>query len=1505
MTVKRKVAVPKPVNLPSQRLENQGLDPNVEIVPKGTLSWGSRTSSSSVNAWGSLVLSSPSADGSGGSPGRLNARPSSGGSGTRPSTAGSDRSTEPSSSAWGPSSRPSSASGLLASSQSSVASLRPRSAETRPGSSQRSRFAELVGENSVTWGGFTTSEGLGSASSKPSSFTLSSGDFPTLGSEKSSETNVRQGHSSHGRPSSSSGAAVIEERSETSSCDDGSMNSREKGDVSTWKRGDAVLYHGGPPPHIEKWQRDNQHGPSYHNTNVPPHHFEPWHGAPIRNHPDGVWYRGGAPSGPYGPTTPPGAYGFEPPPYGYYHPQPHVPGHSVPNSLSAPRPGAGPGGFHSENGDTYRHLPDSYVVPGPPVIPVRYPGALPPYDGYYGSPCMNYHNSCEQGAPSAMGMASGPGPCVYNQCTNQNAHPDLGNFHISSGGYGPLSGTAKEPTESGCAHDPMDHMDHGPYKVRLKQPESWGDSEAVEKREHATVSPPVEGGGSPVSSSVRKKDLKEEYGNTCSTDYPQTSFTEVAPVEPINNQGEQNTSIITPDLLDRTIKTKSVEDDLVKKQETTFSSAEGTQKFPSIKKNPSLIDKIEGLNSKARSSDGRYESKRFGSANLKIENSTNKANFTTELVSPGDSAGTDPFPIPSDEVLAGCPGGEDRSCHGLAVAGGGSMPGKLSSVKGAEKSYSQFQRRVHWVQSRADRSGKAKPSIHESEEWRKKSPLMSETSLTTNTIDASSSHWVLGKQELGNPGKVGEDYSATDYETQRSNMKEIATQRAKQLQKEEEERTREQKAKAMVKLEELNRRTAENSDIKLETDRVQHKLDGTQAPLMQMASVEASETCDTVSSMCVVSQPSKKAMDKPGVSIDFLTKKPTEAPVNALLNPVQLSISSVPLSPDVDTTESALPRSPLQSHDNVSSKQKQIGYRRKQSDSREKNQDNKSITSGVTKDHSTASGEANSMSTNTMEDTSVQHKKKHSRNSKNKHKLEDGSSDTGILPVAAVEGIPVKQPAESGKLKSALPVPIEITADMVKVNLGGPNSPSGVAQSMEETHGNRGNHQWKPHPNRRMPRSTQAFRPMDKFHGSESVVWAPVKSTSKQETSEEANLVESHKQFSGISADGVSNNLKSRRADMERYVPNPVAKELTQQSNFQQPPQSVIFPQAKSDETAKSGGSDVSGRVHTTETKNGESKNNKHAKAHTSWRQRSLIDSSVTVQNSHDGSASSTDMVKPIQKFNDQTRPLKSDGYSPKEQGQSDNWNAGKTTSAEPVTIHGVKDHGTPNRGKQQQSKWNQGGAGHFQSTSRDANKASDSVVANKSSSQTTFELSESDEKDFLRSDNQVIGERGLSHWQPKAQTTHQSRQGTQANEGQKIVDQVVRTVEKDNGPQSQSHHPTKPDVRRPTATEIAGSQFEKERKGKVTDSFKEDVINFVQLGPENADLHNELPQVSSGTRRHGLHHGHFNRGHNGAPYEGGGRGSPWRESDRHRIPSQGDRRKHNSLHYEYLPQGK
>eukprot|EP00850_Spirogloea_muscicola_P007369 SM000037S13504 [mRNA] locus=s37:293791:300097:+ [translate_table: standard] len=59
MTVLGKIpSVPKPVNLPSQRLENRGLDPHVELVPRGTVTWNTSGRSPPANgAWGGAGLS--------------------------------------------------------------------------------------------------------------------------------------------------------------------------------------------------------------------------------------------------------------------------------------------------------------------------------------------------------------------------------------------------------------------------------------------------------------------------------------------------------------------------------------------------------------------------------------------------------------------------------------------------------------------------------------------------------------------------------------------------------------------------------------------------------------------------------------------------------------------------------------------------------------------------------------------------------------------------------------------------------------------------------------------------------------------------------------------------------------------------------------------------------------------------------------------------------------------------------------------------------------------------------------------------------------------------------------------------------------------------------------------------------------------------------------------------------------------------------------------------------
>ncbi|GMH16783.1 hypothetical protein Nepgr_018624 [Nepenthes gracilis] len=268
MTVLGKVVVPKPVNLPSQRLENHGLDPNIEIVPKGTLSWGSRPSAGS-NAWVSSMLS----------PGTDASRPSSDG-GTRPSTGGSEKSHDSITNTWGSNSRSSSASGAVMSNQTS--SLHPCSAENRPSSSQLSRFAEPLAESSGPSGATDAAEKLGVESSMNDDFTPSFLEFPTLGSEKDhsgKNTDSADCGIKDCSRSSSAGLSSMTGKTATSTCDDASRNTDIKGRSVNSCRRDSHRANG-PRPGMERRHGDPHVCP---NPNVAPQHYEYWHGAPGAN----------------------------------------------------------------------------------------------------------------------------------------------------------------------------------------------------------------------------------------------------------------------------------------------------------------------------------------------------------------------------------------------------------------------------------------------------------------------------------------------------------------------------------------------------------------------------------------------------------------------------------------------------------------------------------------------------------------------------------------------------------------------------------------------------------------------------------------------------------------------------------------------------------------------------------------------------------------------------------------------------------------------------------------------------------------------------------------------------------------------------------------------------------------------------------------------------------------------------------------------------------------------
>ncbi|KAF8390458.1 hypothetical protein HHK36_024984 [Tetracentron sinense] len=1575
MTVLGKVTVPKPVNLPSQRLENHGLDPNVEIVPKGTLSWGTRSSSSAPNAWGSSALSPSNTDGGAGSPSRLSGRPSSGGSGTRPSTAGSDRSQEPASNVWGLNSRPSSASGVFASKQTSMATTRPRSAETRPGSSQLSRFAEPTSENSAAWGASGTAEKLGVGSSKINGFTMSSGDFPTLGSEKSIESHERQGHSSEGRPSSASGRiATAKVSTGTSPTEDDSVDANAERTVNILK--DSSPYDGdGAPPIAEKWRRESQ---LYPNASMPRQHFDPWHG-PVRHSPDVVWY-GGPPGGPpYGTPGPPGSYPVEP--FTYYHPQ--IPARALANSQSVPHSGAGPRGRHLKN-DLYRpQMNDSYIRPVMPVRPGAYRGPVP-YEGYYGPPPVGFCNFNERDAP-VMGMAAGP--CVYNRYPNPNVHPDSSNFH----GYDSASSTmAKEQVESGYPHDTR----RGPYKVLLKQRNGWDENDGEENMEHTvTINASYIERAEQSRTSIGETDWEADHRKD-EVDFPKTAFGGEASPQPADSWGDCSSVPVGMNLPEGRSNATSVDDSLVKKPQTVAIPREVPQVFPAIKRNPNLIHKIEGLNSKARISDGRYDMghvsyreeqvKQFRVVNAKADHSTDKV--STGAVSVERACTSRELTPVSHEVGASRGKKSLEPTHASAAvvsmsvcelqASTGSV---LVSSEVDGKAHSQIHKRVHDVQGRVDYRGKGRFIAQESEEWRKKSIVADSTSVvpvanveTCLNVHVQNNH--ASKEALENSdcqGKTGGPYISSssdqsDYKAQRAKMREI---RAK-VQKEEEERTREQKAKAQAKLEELDRRKlAEGSTLKLDQDlppggAIENKQEESwshAAPTTDTISFGALSSALVLSSDSIA-QPSENSSNRVGKSTDFARDLPLEDTKCAPQGNVVSENSFLPLQKGVNSVDASDCKTAPQVHYGSVSKQNHISHKRKQNIPLKKHMSERLIptaTCGAPKCHAdvtvstsadvaanvvTLSGESSLASNpNIMDDSLLHHKKKSNRNAKNKHKLEESSSGAALPLVVPTHGNPAKDSSEDCKSKASKCV-LEVssvhaltsreTADAQDSEDTVPFADQWCSLPTEEAHAIV-NNQWKPQLPRRMPRNSQATRSTEKFHCSETVVWAPVRSQNKTDASEEAshNIILEANSPLVKNGHGVQNSLKSKRAEMERYIPKPVAKELAQLGNTQRP-SSPSTNQATSAETTgkesaslstESSGPDglaVGKAGFSLESKNGESRQNKHGKAQGSWRQRST--GLPHIQGSQEGSSFPLDLSKNVQKPAEQHRPLKPETHSPKGQTKySDNWNIPNNPASTELVVGSdfVKEHRLTDRGKRHPFKGHKGTGHNYNPVDQKDVHSGDTSETEAHSS--ALELSQSEGRVALRA-NRGVGEHATSHWQPKSQAyAVHSRQGSRASGVQRVASEVGTTTEREVPPKGGEHLPLQNDkatnvalvhphlhqskTQKTKVAEVPNVQHQDVKRERKSASFNERPhppnqghVNLAELAPPaNVGTQHEQPS-SSGFRKNGHQNSRFDRG-NEVPREDWS--PPGQDYSKKHLPANRDRRRPNP-HYEYQPIG-
>ncbi|PON59682.1 Protein MODIFIER OF SNC1 [Trema orientale] len=1512
LTVLGKVVVPKPINLPSQRSENHGLDPNVEIVPKGTLSWGSRSSS----AWGSSSLS-PNTDG--GSPSHLSGRPSSG-SGTRPSTASSDRAHEPTANFSGPNSRPSSASGVLTSNQTSLVSLRPRSAETRPGSSQLSRFAEHS-EHPVAWNAAGTAEKLGVTPPKNDGFSLTSGDFPTLGSgkENSGKNADLQDQGSHSRPGSSAGVATARERISTFGAGDVSTSDNVKnGAVNSWKRDDPPYDEDGGRPGMEKWQGNPQ------TYSAPPQHYDGWHGTPLNNPQGGVWFRG-PPGGPYGnPVTP---AGFPMEPFPYYRPQ--IPAAGLSNPQTVPPPGAGLRGPHPKNADMYRsHMPDAYIRPGMPIRPGFYAGPVA-YEGYYGPP-IGYCSANERDVPF-MGMAAGP--TVYKRYPGQNA-PEPGNSHGRPSGYGSSNQTLiGEQVESGHPQDTR-----GPYKVLLKQHDDW-DRKTEEQRSEGVVA---------IDASREDQQRTSSWENDWRSDHEEAERDlRKAPGEEASSQNFDNqgaTSVPVKMKSPGRGNVKAVDDISGKKLESeAFGLSKVPQPLPAGPKDSSLIQKIEGLNAKARASDGRNETvtspKNKFQANAKASQNRNESaggslyperTYTTETINP-------------DSHEVGMSAGDNN----------------LDSTSGPGTNISR--RSTNPAQSRGDHYGKGRSFTQESEGWQKK-PSISESPAVVSAVHLDTSNVHVhdhhrSTEATENSGSLphgkleGQSvlpmFDRSDNQAQRAKMKELAKQRTKQLQEEEEERTKKQLAKARAKLEELNRRT---QAVEESTQKLENASSGT----VQDKQEESHSIGESSMAGSSNWQPKTALGSKPNVVAQInesytsgveksclpCSEQAAEACRSVSGEPQRTHAQSVPLQQEVNVAKAAHHGTTPHVQESNVSKQKRTGLKQKQAtrsevpETRTDVENNVTTSLGVVANEVLPSGgSVVPVNSNANADSSLHPRKKNSKNGKNKHKLEDASvvsSSLGSKENHANVSLDSAQPMVSeSQLDPSAPTAVQlqtISRDADRPSEQHPISPNA------DSHG-RVNSQWKPQQSRRMPRNPQGNRPTEKFHGSDAVVWAPVRSHNKSDVTDEA----SHKNLvDGVtpsvkSDHQVQNKLKNKRAEMERYVPKPVAKEMAQHGGNNHPVTYVVN-QTTSDESLARAGSEsshntgmVAGKTGSSaEPRNGSSRHNKQGKAHGSWRQRGSTEA-TSPQGLQDGQLYTANLGQNVQKPNEHHHPQRPDASSVKEQQKftdewstTDNWGiSNDSSSVEPVTVPTVRDQGVAARGKRHGSKGHKG-----MGNNRDPDqKKSYSVETDKNYTQSSNSDNFQRELSAPSKENRGTGERSMSHWQPKAQAFSTSNQrgnrpdicqndaaeGAWANKMEsgrrdEVLPPPIHDTDTNNS-SAQIHHDRSVSERN-NAEEAPNVRQQEPRRERKTASLKgnphmpnQGPSNPVEPQPVNLDARHE--QHMSGFRKSGNQNNRFSKSQES-------RGD-WNHSEQdnkqHNPPPNRERQRQNS-HYEYQPVG-
>ncbi|PSR96706.1 Protein MODIFIER OF like [Actinidia chinensis var. chinensis] len=1051
--------------------------------------------------------------------------------------------------------------------------------------------------------------------------------------------------------------------------------------------------------------------------------------------------------------------------------------------------------------------------PDMPIRPGFYPGPMA-YEGYYGPPIRpGYCNPNEQVIPF-MGMAAGPS--FYKRHPGENAL-DPGNKSARGSVHGSIEKTSvSEHVESGHSDD-----SRGPDRVLLKPHNEWDSKQGEGQRKHIIpVNDNFEKGNQPRNSSQ-----KLEWGLEDGEDeeiYSRKTLVGDSHSQNFANRGTCSSDSVKVKSPESRGKVKALDGSLVNKSENAASTIP-----PATPRDPQLIQKIGGLNAKARASDGLPDAP---SVPCREEQKSRSQEVDAMEKCSARKAGSDAVCFERTHTNANLISSFQEI---NVITADKTLQSAVSSVPTISR------RASYGAQGKLDHHGRSF-NTWDADGWGKRtlavesigevSAANSEPSFGVHVQDPFTTVEAAEKPGINLQGKdKGEALTtmldATDCQAQRAKMREIA----KQLQEEEEERTREQKAKALAKLEELNRRTQnmDGSTQKLEKAPSCGPIQQWQEELGRPAEPAAVASSSETASSALVSYPNSQIIESTigvGESTVLSEDALLGTPHNVHSESVVSHDQTLPLQRDAHADGAIDLKTAPQITEGSISKHKRIGYNQKKNISMGKNLtesseaispteapkeqtdtavNNVAPTEVVTGEVGPRCESSLPLNSKVTAESSAYRRRKDNRSSKRKHKLDDASPIATLPSMVSQEANAAKVSTESGQPKAS---ELELDPSSVLSRTVSKHAvqPSEQHHSLPgEEAGGRVNNQWKSQSSHWMQRNQQANRKTEKIQSSDAVVWAPVRSQDKAEVVDEAGkrTVPGTVTATAKSENVVQNNIKSKRAEMERYVPKAVAKELAQQGSVQQ---SVPAPinQIISDDTMgraepfqnvesfQPGNSETVIGGSTAEFRNQDGKKTKQAKTHGSWRQKGLVESAV--QGVHDGSSSTSNPRTNAHESIEQYQSLKLDVNSLKEQtkssddwNNSDGWNApDNCETAVPVTSSVVKNQEVTGKGKRYPFKDHRGMRNNHHLDHRNAN----SDDADKTSRQPLAPEIGQTEKTFASKENRGDEER-TTHWKPKSQVCSVDNQLGNASGGQNVTAEASNAIKKHPPPSQDRVH--------------------------------------------------------------------------------------------------------------------